>query len=48
MDEDGRFWRKRTRAEAMAAFVPPNDTDLGILWDNLPPFLNAEIQDPRL
>ncbi len=48
MGEDGKFWRKRTRAEAIAAFVPPNDTALGILWDNLAPFLKIEIRDPRL
>ncbi|KKL80641.1 hypothetical protein LCGC14_2002780, partial [marine sediment metagenome] len=44
MDEDGKFYRKRTRAEAIAAFTP----DMGTIctkYNNLAPFLKAEINN---
>ncbi|KKK97250.1 hypothetical protein LCGC14_2654600, partial [marine sediment metagenome] len=47
MDEDGTFWRKRTKAEAILAHVV-DMASIGNKWDNLAPFLKAEIQDPRL
>ncbi len=47
MDEEGKFWRKRTRAEATTAFNI-DMAAIGSKWDNLAPFLKAEIQDPRL
>ena len=47
MDGKGKFWRKKTRSEAQLAFVE-DITPIGIKWDNLAPFLKAEIADPRL
>ncbi|KKL08097.1 hypothetical protein LCGC14_2579270, partial [marine sediment metagenome] len=47
MDEDGTFWRRRTKPEAIAAYAV-DMASIGNKWDNLAPFLKAEIQDPRL
>ena len=45
MDKDGKFWRKRTRPEAIAAYVV-DMTPIRAKWLALPPFLMAEIPDP--
>ena len=45
MDEDGKFWRKRTRDEAIVAYV----IDMGPIctkYENSAPFLKAEINNP--
>ena len=45
MDEDGKFWRKHTRAEAIAAYSE-DMAPIRAKWLTLAPFLKAEIDDP--
>ena len=45
MDEDGKFWRKRTRDEAIVAYTV-DTTAIKAKYDKLAPFLKAVIPDP--
>ena len=45
MDEDGKFWRKRTRDEAILAFVE-DTAAIKAKYNKLAPFLKVEIDDP--
>ena len=45
MGEGGKFWRKRTRAEAVAAYAVDMPT-IKDKYDKLAPFLRAAVDDP--